>query len=463
MNNSNFTLFSFVNSKTKSVQDINVRPNASWNSLKTGDKMMDSIFAKADLNGDGIAQPNELNSLNKLLAHADSQFGKTANNGILEKEEMSFLEKFFKKGDKKIMDVPEQEPRVQNNSKPWSEGLNRNIKTISLSQRARETIANFDVVERELNEIGQKEGFSITKDSYGAEPWAEDAKINRADGKTYVQYYNSYDLDTKSDAVDSLAKSRKGFNVRQGKVAKSGSNFEVNLDNKDKHIGTSYLEGGNVLQTLKADGSAGAIIGDMSVVYTMSVMNLENTPENELKAKQAIAEDLGINIENLTVIPQYDFHVDMCYRPLNDGEVAVPDYDEGIKVLQNIINDSKTSKGDKLIYQRMLDSLITRKNDAKGAELRSGAEKSLQQAGYKLVRIPDFGDYNINYMNAVGGTSNKDGEKFLITNKSNYPVLDKAVEQYYNQAGVSRVYFVSTQGALDKMGGIDCLTSETMY
>ena len=260
---------------------------------------------------------------------------KTENNGILEKEELNFLQKLFKNNDKKITDIPEETPKLQSNSKPWSEGLNRNIKTISVSQRAGENIENFPQILKELSDIGKIEGFTVKQDYYGKSPWAEDAKINRADGKTYVQYYNSYTLEQNTDAVDTIAKTRKGFNVRHGQVAKSGSNFRVEVDSKDKHIGISYLEGGNVLQTLKADGSAGAIVGDMSVAYTMSAMNLENTKENEAIAKAAIAEDLGINVDALTVIPQYDFRIDMCYRPLGDGRLQYPIMMKVLKFCRN--------------------------------------------------------------------------------------------------------------------------------
>ena len=462
MKNTGFNVFKYINSKTKQVENLKMSYNQSWSAIKTGDKKMDSIFAKADLNGDGIAQANEIDALSRLMSFADTQVQGSANDGVIDKKELSFLDKLFKNNKIDMNNIPQTEQRVQTNGKPWSEGLNRNISTISISARASETIANFDLIKRELTEIGKLEGFSITEDSYGKKAWAEDAKINRADGRTYVQYYNDFDLRQNDDAVDKLAKSRKGFNVRQGAVAKSGSNFAVEVENSNRHIGTSYLEGGNVLQTLTADGSAGAIVGDMSVAYTLSVMNLDNTPENVEKAKQAIANDLGIKQENLTVIPQYDFHIDMCYRPLGDGEVAIPDYDEGIKILQNLLADDSISKSDKAMYSQMLEKLEQKKTDAQAMEIRAGAEQKLTEGGYKIVKIPDFGDYNINYMNAVAGTSNKDGKTFLITNKSNFPRLDSAVQEYYQNAGVDRVYFVSTKGALDKGGGIDCLTNASM-
>ena len=63
-------------------------------------------------------------------------------------------------------------------------------------------------------------------------------------------------------------------------------------------------------------------------------------------------------------------------------------------------------------------------------------------------------------MNGVGGTSSKTGQTFYITNKSEYPELQNFVEPYLKNAGIDKIYFVSTTEDLRKMGGIDCLTQE---
>ena len=63
-------------------------------------------------------------------------------------------------------------------------------------------------------------------------------------------------------------------------------------------------------------------------------------------------------------------------------------------------------------------------------------------------------------MNGIGGTSTKTGQSFYITNKSEFPELDAEIEEYLKKAGIDKVYFVSTQAALNSNGGIDCLTQE---
>ena len=62
-------------------------------------------------------------------------------------------------------------------------------------------------------------------------------------------------------------------------------------------------------------------------------------------------------------------------------------------------------------------------------------------------------------MNGIGGTS-KTGESFYITNKSDFPELNEAMKKYFKNAGIDKMYFVSTSPFLSAQGGIDCLTQE---
>ena len=185
-------------------------------------------------------------------------------------------------------------------------------------------------------------------------------------------------------------------------------------------------------------------------------LGLENNEENIKTAKNQIAQDLGLKPENITYIPQFDFHIDMSYRPLGNGEIAVPDYEEGVKLLKET-----EIKG---MDEKSKQELITKLEEfsAKSADIREDAINTLSGKGYKIVKIPSFStdsDSEINFMNGVGGTS-KTGSRFYITNNSGYPELNEAVQKYFQNAGVDKMYFVSTKAFLSKYGGIDCLTQE---
>ena len=131
MDNTGFNVFKLMNTKTQKAENVKMSYNQAWSSMKTGNKTMDSIFAKADLNGDGIAQANELDALGKLMAYADTQVEGSANDGVIDKKELKFLDKLFKKDMIDMNNLAEMGQKIQSNGKPWSEGLNRNIKTIS--------------------------------------------------------------------------------------------------------------------------------------------------------------------------------------------------------------------------------------------------------------------------------------------------------------------------------------------
>lgn len=344
----------------------------------------------------------------------------------------------------------------------WSEGLDRKIGKISISaQPDNNWTESMSVLRDELSEIGKEVGFEVEEINTGNGVWIEDYGIRRADGKVGVISESTADniktnLNNKN-RLKEITNNRREISVTtQGKTAEFADVFRNNVRNDDLVDITSYLEGGNVLNTTLADGTPGAIIGQESINYTLMALGLENNEENIKTAKNQIAQDLGLKPENITYIPQFDFHIDMSYRPLGNGEIAVPDYEEGVKLLKET-----EIKG---MDEKSKQELITKLEEfsAKSADIREDAINTLSGKGYKIVKIPSFStdsESEINFMNGVGGTS-KTGSRFYITNNSGYPELNEAVQKYFQNAGVDKMYFVSTKAFLSKYGGIDCLTQE---
>lgn len=435
-------LFKYGNKK----KPININGNygETWASSKTKNKIINSIMTAVD-NGDGKIQPQELNTLNKIFLYIDSLIDKTKNDGILEEKELNLFKKKLDKGEIKLEDIINE--KTPTDATNWSEGVSRNISKIKVS-----TIS--DTLKNELTEIGKQEGFKVEEMESGGDYWVEDSSIRRADGKRYVSLY-----DGTSKLQDGEFTSERN-NVSTGggaRVFSEGNAFDLEIDKSEMYYGTSYLEGGNVLNTLSKDGKPAAIIGESSISYTLNVMNLENTPENVKIAKEQISKDLGLKQEDVTFIPQYDFHIDMLYHPLNNGEVAIPDFDEAIKILKE--NDIKGMSEEE--KNNRIDKLEKLRDDT--AAIREEAENNLKASGYKLVKIPNFTTDKTdktNFMNGVGGTSTKTGNKFYITNKSEFSGLQDIVEKYFKNAGIDKVYFVSTTSYLKRSGGIDCLTQE---
>ena len=258
--------------------------------------------------------------------------------------------------------------------------------------------------------------------------WIEDYGVRRADDKMLViSEYAAGGVDASRRDREHIIQNRKHIStVGQGSATRYFDLMEAKFQQEDLVRSKSYLEGGNVLNTRLSDGTPAAVVGQESIGYTLQALDLANNEENVEIAKKQIIEDLGLKAENVTFMPQYDFHIDMAYRPLHNGQMAVPDYDEGIKLLQETPIEGMTEQN-----KQELITQLTEMRD-KTADIRRQAEVKLTEGGYEIVKIPCFAtgsNSTINYMNGIGGTS-KTGD------------------------------FVSTGPFLTAQGGIDCLTQE---
>lgn len=459
-------LFSFINKDGK-VSDINTYYGQKWENIKTDNKSLNSIFKAVD-NGDGIVQAEELNVLNKILNYIDNLFKK---DEIIDEKEIAEFQKQLDNGTISI-------EKIKNSSSPppetsWSEGLDRNITTIQLPKNSQPSM---DTITNELKAIGAEQGFTVEEIQSGDNIWIEDYSIRRADGKIYIPYHSDPGQ-TKIMPEGTFTSARGNENVTgQGSLLENGGAFNVKADKDKIHYGTSYLEGGNVLNTKLKDGTPAAVVGESSIGMTLEIMGLEKTPENIELVKKQIASDLGLELEQVTFIPQHEFHIDMIYRPLQNGKFAVPDYEQGIAELEKLRDQTnetiqlqteenpqqiKTLKRKLYKLNRKIEKLEQLSEDTKS--IREEAYDCLSNGGYEVVKIPCFtteANDTTNFMNGIGGTSAKTGQTFYITNKSEFPELQAVAEQYLHQAGIDKVYFVSTQHALSSRGGIDCLTQE---
>lgn len=326
----------------------------------------------------------------------------------------------------------------------WSEGVERSIDEIVVNKNV---YANKELI-TELEQIGKKVGFKVVDSKLNSNKngmWIEDYSIRRADGKIYIM--------PKMAQNNSIA-------FKQNPIFNSALSEEYSYLYDDEKIvfGKSYLEGGNVLNTICKDGSPGAIIGLESLNYTIDAMGLKGNPEDFKIASKQIAKDLNIKEANITFITQPDFHIDMFYRPLQDGTIAVPDYQKAIEILETCDISSMDNRTKKELIEDL-------KTMAKKSSL-SNNNKILENKGYKIKKIACFNpshnvtsNSTVNFQNAICGTA-KDGSTFIITNKSKYPEINKIIETEFKNVGIDSVYFVSTDKYLIFNGGIDCLTQE---
>ena len=463
-------LFSFIGKDGK-VQNINTYYEQKWSEIKTDNEALNSIFEQVD-DGDGIVQAKELNLLNKIFLYVDNLKNKTAHNEILEQEE---LQEFVNQQKEGLIDIEKiSNMNFSKGTTNWSEGLERNIKIVKLNSNIEGTD-----IHKELQKIGEEQSFIIEIIDNGDNQWIEDSSVRRHDGKIYISNHSDPEGNTDMPSGEFVSERGNTNATGQGNIIESGFGFDLKIKKSDIYYGTSYLEGGNVLNTRLADGTPAALVGESSIGMTLEILGLKNTPENVELVKKYIAEDLGLAVEQVTFIPQHEFHIDMIYRPLQNGKIAIPDYEEGILQLTNLYvlkcKEFDELETDPTVTEQAKEQLRATINKIKEKieNLKTVAEKTqttreeandyLKESGYELVKIPCFTTSDMdrtNFMNGVGGTSAKTGQIYYITNKSEYPELQDAVEEYFKKAGIDNVYFVSTTDKLRRKGGIDCLTQE---
>lgn len=462
LNKKLINLFSYVGKNGK-VHNIETYYGQKWSEIKTDNDVLNSIFEQVD-DGNGVVDAKELNLLNKIFLYIDSLKKK---NDVLSKKELKIFSEQLENGQIDLKEILKND--TLDGSINWSESLERKITTIKLATMQKDT-----ELHQQLKKIAQEQGFTVEIVDILLD-WIEDYSIRRHDGKIYIS--NHSDPTGKKLCPYRIFRSEKGnVNAKSsGLFLADGYGFDLKIDSGKKYYGTSYLEGGNVLNTIKADGTPGAIVGQSSIGMTIELLELdpldddsgELTPTSESieLAKKYIADDLGLKVSDVTFLPQFGFHIDMYYRPLQNGKIAVPDYEEGIRLLKELYSE-KVKQGanpkELEMLKEKISELINTSNQINN--IRNEANDILINDGYELVQIPCFtnkGDYTTNFMNGVAGTSPKTGETFYITNSSeDIPELDNILREYFIKAGIDNVYFVSAKEFLLREGGIDCLTQE---
>ncbi len=457
-------LFPYVDSQgsTKWIQGFY---GQKWSEIKTDNETLNLIISSVD-NGDEIIQPRELNLLNKIFIYISHLQTNEENNMLINNNKLDIikngkdskkllytLNKTYNSRETKISALEQLFETDDKNTNVWQEGLERSLGTIYLCGDYAENDWLNSTTIAEMKKFAEELGIKIETIHSGKDIWIEDSSIRRADGKKYIPFHSNIFGNTSGKYTSVRGNVSSGGGSR---VATDGNSFDLQYNPEEIYYGTSYLEGGNVLNTFNADGQPAAIIGESSITYSLTAMGLQNTPDNVEKVKKQIAEDLGLDVQNVTYIPQFDFHIDMLYHPFLNGQIAVPDFDEAIRILRenNIESMDEESK------KQRISRLEKLRDDTRA--LREEAEDNLIEAGYKIVRIPYFSVDNedrTNYMNGVCGTS-PNGTKILITNTSEYPELNSIIEPYFTSIGVEQVLFANTQSALILSGGIDCLTQE---
>lgn len=240
---------------------------------------------------------------------------------------------------------------------------------------------------------------------------------------------------------------------------------------KNLHIKTDtivpHIQGGNCFLGKKTDGENFALIGAEALCvkndsrYYRSVIRRASVKE--------IAESLKIKPENVYVIRQPDYHLDMAIRPLKYPYVLVDDMDLTIQLMKN---DKQRAYVNNTYYTQ--DQKVRIKEQYYSTP--SETCENLKEHGFVPIRVPgSLGFYrsNLNYLNAIVH-QNPDGSLVYITNHSKAGHsfwkgvnMEKLFSDYLKSQcpDVKDVIFIDGKGEMGKClnresAGIHCLVSE---
>lgn len=190
------------------------------------------------------------------------------------------------------------------------------------------------------------------------------------------------------------------------------------------------------------------------------------------KAIETMADEFGVKKENIFIINQPNFHIDMNIRPIGYPYVLVNDPKIAIQNLKNVAQG-------KALAEITQDYEELRKNDYCEVETTI---KELESYGFKPIRVGGvYASGEVNFLNAIVN-KHEDGTISYITNSSNcnkpgYSKLEKIFEKELKSKApnIQNVYFVRGEKVGDKKlnignammesllranGGIHCMTME---
>ena len=309
--------------------------------------------------------------------------------------------------------------------------------------------------------------------------------------------------------------------------------MQSNVDFKEAR---SYVEGGNILPVTRADGSVNLIIGRDSVDFSVKAIEesggfeqqdiqtkldemeaassfeqasvkktverlevvagiqgrtqeYQNLSEDEKLskakeylakrelAKEVIAEDFGVQQEDITFIDQMGYHIDFFTRPLAEDKILIHDSQKAMEMVEEALQDPGLGEEEKSVliqYRNQIDS------ELQDEELQSkitNVKQQLAADGYEVIGIGGAfrtpGSHSreekrkiwSSFLNAELGTT-QDDRTFYLTADSPSPTLEKVfAQQLADNDLVDELHFIGGEDAKRAMagyGGVDCLICEVV-
>lgn len=264
---------------------------------------------------------------------------------------------------------------------------------------------------------------SLGQNSLGGDEFGQDNKLFLKNNKLAVFRYHKSNID-----ADNLAETLN--------LEKININPEIEI------------EGGNCFFGKNDNGENFILVGQDA---------LSNS------SKEDLALGFSIKPDNVFVIPQPEFHLDVTLRPLKYPYILVGDPDLAKEVV-----DSKEHKN-------IIDGYIRfrhKRNQFRGFAPAKETAANLKKLGFKPIMVPGIvGGNTVNFMNAIVHQNN-DGSFVYITNHTLFAEeggidMEAIFEKYLKKAvpDIREVIFINGDEFVPAClkfasGGIHCLTNE---
>lgn len=229
-------------------------------------------------------------------------------------------------------------------------------------------------------------------------------------------------------------------------------------------MAVSYVEGGNILNGHRPDGSAYALVGRDSLAVTR---NLLGAQADEAAAVAQVAKDYGLKPENIIPLEQPgDFHLDMAMTLAGPGQVLLNDSRQVLALQKQWITEHYQHTWFNR-DQQPSDLAEVEKKANKTAVFEDIVAKQLSAAGLEVFRVPgvfpkSVANEQMNFLNLRQG-KNEAGQTFAVALGGEvraekafaHTLLEEIPGDYH------RIHFLDrklTGETLHYNGGIKCRT-----
>lgn len=237
----------------------------------------------------------------------------------------------------------------------------------------------------------------------------------------------------------------------------------------------SFVEGGNVVVHRDKKGEIQCYVGIDTLL--LSALPYLHDPE---QARVDMAEDFGLRPEQVRTLPQFDYHIDLRVRPLDNGRLFLSSPLLALEKLNEIIAslphaDKKTQ--DYLVLKARFETALATPNGQILLREIEGVRAQLEADGYEVIDFPDYylGVHNF-HPHTIGIThmnnryfTDKSGEVHSFMFASGYDEIDAMIREFEKDYGIDHSHFLLKSHASpeefgntyvrDTNAGFGCLTS----